>query len=300
MAWITDFLTRIFRRPSDSQESAESKAQTIPLEEPMARAVPARLLRHLEVGSAQSTGLERSHNEDALFTMVGSSDGEDALPDFGLFIVADGMGGHRSGEVASAISVRSVARYLTDRVLLRVMDLERDHEPGPFLDAVKEALLKANQAVVDRVPGGGTTLTVAMLLGRQMTIGHVGDSRAYILENNHLEPITRDHSQVNRLMELGLVSAEEAAVHPQRNILYRAIGQGANLEVDAFIHPIPSEGYLLICSDGLWGVVSDDEMQGIVENADSPQQACEELVEAANQGGGPDNITAVLVHFPPR
>jgi serine/threonine protein phosphatase PrpC len=300
MAWITDFLTRILRRTSDQQQSAESRAQTVPLEEPAPRVHSGRLPRHLEVGSAQSTGMERSHNEDALLTMVGSSDGEDALPDFGLFIVADGMGGHRSGEVASAISVRSVARHLTDRVLLRVMDLEHSHEPGPFLDAVKEALQMANHAVVDRVPGGGTTLTVAMLLGRQMTIGHVGDSRAYILQNDHLEPITRDHSQVNRLMELGLVSAEEAAVHPQRNILYRAIGQGANLEVDAFVHPIPSGGFLLICSDGLWGVVPDEEMLRIVEQADSPQQACEDLVRAANLAGGPDNITAVLIHFPPR
>ncbi len=299
MAWIKDLFTRIFGSSADHEPSPESRAGTLPFEARESRVLPDHLLRHLEVGSAQSTGMERSHNEDALFTLVGNSDGEDALPDFGLFIVADGMGGHRSGEVASAISVRSVARHLTDRVLLRVMDLEHEHEPGPFLDAVKEALQMANQAVVDRVPGGGTTLTVAMLLGRQMTIGHVGDSRAYVLETDHLEPITRDHSQVNRLMELGLVSAEEAAVHPQRNILYRAIGQGANLEVDAFVHPIPRAGYLLMCSDGLWGVVSDEKMLEIVVGADNPQQACERLVAAANDAGGPDNITAVLIHFPP-
>jgi protein phosphatase len=138
-----------------------------------------------------------------------------------------------------------------------------------------------------------------MLLGRQLTVGHVGDSRAYIIKNNHAEVITRDHSQVSRLMELGMVSPEEAAVHPQRNILYRAIGQGANLEVDAFIQPIPNAGSLLICSDGLWGVVAEDEILRIIQEADHPQVACEQLVQAANDAGGPDNITAILIRFPP-
>jgi protein phosphatase len=298
MGSIRNLFNRIFRKAEPEQTKAQAQAETTPLREsPAGLAGPS--IRHLSVGSAQSTGIERSHNEDALLILVGNSDGEDSLPDFGLFIVADGMGGHRSGEVASAISVRSVARHLTERVLLRVMDLEHKREPGPFLDVIKQSLQLANQAVVEKVPGGGTTLTVAMLLGRQLTVGHVGDSRAYIIKNNHAEVITRDHSQVSRLMELGMVSPEEAAVHPQRNILYRAIGQGANLEVDAFIQPIPNAGSLLICSDGLWGVVAEDEILRIIQEADHPQVACEQLVQAANDAGGPDNITAILIRFPP-
>jgi serine/threonine protein phosphatase PrpC len=163
---------------------------------------------------------------------------------------------------------------------------------------VRNALEQANQRVVDRVPGGGTTLTLAVLLGTQMTIGHVGDSRAYVIANNHAKTITRDHSLVERLRELGQLTPEEAAAHPQRNVLYRAIGQGANLEVDVFTEPAPRDGYLLLCSDGLWGVVPDDDILRIVASSNHPQMACDELVRAANAAGGPDNITAVLVYFP--
>ena len=156
----------------------------------------------------------------------------------------------------------------------------------------------ANDAVVERVPGGGTTLTVVLLLGKYLTIGHVGDSRAYLISDNGLKVITRDHSLVERLRELGQLSEDEAAVHPQRNVLYRAVGQGGNLEVDVLSHPIPDSGYLLICSDGLWGVVPDPEIQSIILKAPHPQIACEQLIKAANSAGGPDNITAILVQFP--
>ena len=106
------------------------------------------------------------------------------------------------------------------------------------------------------MPGGGTTLTVAVILGSQVTLGHVGDTRAYLFEENGAHVITRDHSLVKRLEELGQLTPEEAETHPQRNVLYRAIGQGANLEIDVMTHPLPSGGMLLICSDGLWGVVT--------------------------------------------
>jgi protein phosphatase len=159
-------------------------------------------------------------------------------------------------------------------------------------------LEEANLAVVDRVPGGGTTLTVILLIGNQITIGHVGDSRAYAITRDEIRVMTRDHSLVKRLEELGQLTAEEADVHPQRNVLYRAIGQGANLEVDVLTQPAPCPGYLLLCSDGLWGVVPDPEIRKTVFAASDPQSACEELVRAANAAGGPDNITAVLIYFP--
>lgn len=253
---------------------------------------------HIIVGAAQSTGLERSHNEDALFVMQGNSAGEESLPNFGLFIVADGMGGHRAGEVASAISVRKVAHRITLETILHLFDSENSSETPPIQDMVRHALSDANDAVVERVPGGGTTLTVVLLLGKYLTIGHVGDSRAYLISDNGLKAITRDHSLVERLRELGQLSEDEAAVHPQRNVLYRAVGQGGNLEVDVLSHPIPDSGYMLICSDGLWGVVPDPEIQSIILKAPHPQIACEQLIKAANSAGGPDNITAILVQFP--
>ncbi|NIM92665.1 MAG: SpoIIE family protein phosphatase [Anaerolineales bacterium] len=260
--------------------------------------VPAGSERKILVGTAQSTGLERSHNEDALLIMQGNSAGEEMLPEFGLFIVADGMGGHRAGEIASAISVRQVAHRITQDTILNLFDGGNNADIPPLQEMLREALEDANTAVVERVPGGGTTLTAALLLGQQVTIGHVGDSRAYMISNDGIKALTRDHSLVERLKELGQLSEAEAATHPQRNVLYRAVGQGANLEVDVLSHPIPADGYLLVCSDGLWGVVPEEKIENIVLNNNDPQEACEKLVQAANAAGGPDNITAILVHFP--
>jgi serine/threonine protein phosphatase PrpC len=276
------------------------KLDTVPLDKPSTQLQGYALHdRNITVGTAQSTGLERSHNEDALFVMQGNSAGDHSFPSFGLFVVADGMGGHRAGEVASAISVRKVAHRITQETILHIFDGANNTDLPPIQELVRKALEDANDAVVERVPGGGTTLTAALLLGQQVTIGHVGDSRAYLISETGSKVITRDHSLVERLRELGQISEEEAANHPQRNVLYRAIGQGANLEVDVASHPIPHNAYLLVCSDGLWGVVPDPEIQRIVMNSVNPQMACEKLVQAANAAGGPDNITAILIHFPP-
>lgn len=292
-----DFLDRLLGKRT---RVAPDIIETAPLDPAMVKQVEKVALEkgRILVGTAQSTGLERSHNEDTLFVMQGNSEGEESLPNFGLFIVADGMGGHRAGEVASAISVRKVAHRITQDTILHLFDEQNSAEIPPIQDMVRQALEVANDAVVERVPGGGTTLTVALLLGNYLTIGHVGDSRASIISDNGSKAITRDHSLVERLRELGQLSEEEAATHPQRNVLYRAIGQGTNLEVDIVSHPVPSNGYMLLCSDGLWGVVEEDDIQNIILNSSHPQIACEQLIQAANAAGGPDNITAVLVQFP--
>jgi serine/threonine protein phosphatase PrpC len=295
MEWLKRLIALFSRKPAPEAHRIEEP----PVKAPAAE-IRVTANESIIVGTAQSTGIERSHNEDALLILTGTAIGQESLPEFGLFVVADGMGGHRAGEVASAISVRSVAQQLTERILLALLDLEDEVDVPPLQDLLREALEQANRAVVEQVPGGGTTLTVAVLLGHQVTIGHVGDSRAYIIANGTSEVITRDHSLVERLRELGQLTQEEAARHPQRNVLYRAIGQGANLEVDVVTHPAPSGGHMLLCSDGLWGVIGDAYILDIISNAPNPQDACRELVRAANAAGGPDNITAVLVQFPQR
>jgi protein phosphatase len=292
---IARFFSTLFRReapdhPLDDDVTAESPPERI-----VETALPSdRILS----GSSQSTGIERSHNEDALLLLNGFTLGTHSQSDFGVYIVADGMGGHRAGEVASAVSIRTVARRITEQTVLQLLNGDGEEETTPLQDQIKKALEEANLAVVDTVPGGGTTLTVAVLVGNHLTFGHVGDSRAYFIQDGKAEVITRDHSLVERLRELGQLSEEEAAVHPQRNVLYRAIGQGDNLEVDVFSMPTPKGGYLLICSDGLWGVVPDPTMLEIIHSATNPQKACEQLVQAANFAGGPDNISVVLVKFP--
>jgi serine/threonine protein phosphatase PrpC len=292
-----NILNRIFGK---KVSPAADKLDTVPFDKPSTLLQgQIKQNRYIIVGTAQSTGLERSHNEDALFVMQGNSAGDHSLPSFGLFVVADGMGGHRAGEVASAISVRKVAHRITQETILHLFDGANSADLPPIQELVRKALEDANDAVVERVPGGGTTLTAALLLGQQVTIGHVGDSRAYLISEKESKVITRDHSLVERLRELGQLTESEAANHPQRNVLYRAIGQGANLEVDVASHPIPHDAYMLVCSDGLWGVVPDSEIQRIVLGSANPQVACETLVQAANAAGGPDNITAIIIQFPP-
>jgi protein phosphatase len=293
-----DFFKRILGRKKPPVPPDGVK--TAPLDPMMvAPTMITPLQGRIRIGMAQSTGVERTHNEDSLFVLQGNAAGLEALPEFGLYVVADGMGGHRSGEVASAISVRAVSRRLFEDSILQLMSIDPVTDPVPLQDLMRMALEEANMAVVERVPGGGTTLTAVLHLGHQITVGHVGDSRAYILTDSEVHAITRDHSLVKRLEELGQLRPEEAEVHPQRNVLYRAIGQGANLEVDVFTLPIPRDSHMLLCSDGLWGVVPDQEILRIVSSSETPQEACDRLIDAANAAGGPDNITAVLVYFPP-
>jgi protein phosphatase len=137
-----------------------------------------------------------------------------------------------------------------------------------------------------------------VIAGGTVALAHVGDSRAYaIYPEGHIQVLTRDHSLVKRLVELGQITPDEAAIHPQRNVLYRALGQVEPLESEILSFPTPPAGFLLLCSDGLWGLIPDEEMRTYVTAAASPTQACQALVEAANAAGGPDNITVVLVQF---
>jgi PPM family protein phosphatase len=251
------------------------------------------------VGYATDVGQMREHNEDSLVIFQGIQLGDDASDPFGLFVLADGMGGQEAGEVASSLAARLVSHHILDRIYLPyLLDRAPDTDRAPVTEVLIAAVKKANQQVHDQVPGGGTTITCALILGRRAFIAHVGDSRAYLLTGYDVQQVTHDHSYVGRLLELGELSPEEAAVHPQRHVLYRAVGQGSNLDVDTYHQPLPPRSRLLLCSDGLSGTVSEQEMGRIVAAAGSPQEACERLVKAASDAGGPDNITAVLVEMP--
>jgi serine/threonine protein phosphatase PrpC len=249
----------------------------------------------LIVGSGQSVGKQRDHNEDSLFTFsMTIGNGTNSQP-LGLFIVADGMGGHQYGEVASNVAARTVASYLIRKFHPVIADATVTLDES-LQDIMQNAVKEAQRAVMKAAPGSGTTLTAVLVLGQQMTIAHVGDSRAYSVQpNGQVTLLTRDHSLVRRLEELGQITPDEAAIHPQRNVLYRALGQGEFLEADILTAPFPQQGYLFICSDGLWGVVPDGEILRIISEAKNIQSACHTLVAAANAAGGPDNISAVMV-----
>jgi protein phosphatase len=256
---------------------------------------PRRLL-----GIAQDTGRVRNHNEDTLMVFSGELGGLDPMPQFGLYVIADGMGGHSLGERASGVAARTFTHEVLAAFLPSLLARpDQDDIERPLLtDVVENSVLRANQTVHMHVPDGGTTLTAALVIGESLVLGHVGDSRAYLIHPSGCEQLTRDHSLVQRLKELGQITDEEAAVHPQRSVLYRAVGQGDGLEVDVISRRIDPGSRLMICSDGMWGLVPDHVILQIARNATGPQAAATALVEAANQAGGPDNISVIIVQFP--
>lgn len=248
-------------------------------------------------GSAQSVGMQRTHNEDSVvaFSLTMGSEGN-PIP-IGLFLVADGMGGYQLGEVASGITARTITNYLFRYIQPLISDPKQALQ-DPIQEIMKSAIQEAQSAVISSAPGSGTTLTAALVLGQQVTIGHIGDSRAYAIHmDNKVEILTRDHTLVKRLEELGQLSPSEAMVHPQRNILYRALGRGDILEPDVFTTHFPQPGYLMLCSDGLWSVVPDDNIAGVINQAPNLTSASQNLVSAANDAGGPDNISVVLAQL---
>jgi protein phosphatase len=254
----------------------------------------------VRIGWTTDVGQVRGQNEDALLILESYQEGDHPLPPFGFFAVADGMGGHQSGEIASSLAVRSATGYIVREIYQHTLS---DAEPSSARLSLQEALVgavnQANADVASTVPGGGTTLTCALVIGRRAYIAHVGDSRAYLALDGRLEQLTQDHSLVDRLMALGELTEEEAANHPQKNVLYRAVGQSGGLEVDTYFRSLPASARLFLCTDGLWGLVGDERMAEIITAADSPQDACDQLVVSANEAGGRDNITAILIELPP-
>src|SRR3954452_12506762 len=231
-------------------------------------------LRIVEYAGASDVGRQRESNEDALFV---------APP---MFAVADGMGGARAGEVASELATKAFEEHG-----------ESADPPERQLTALAQ---QANRSIYDlassddSLRGMGTTLTGAMVSDREVAIGHVGDSRAYRLRDGALEQLTRDHSLVAELERSGQISPEAAEHHPQKSIITRALGPEPDVEVDTYTVPARAGDVFLLSSDGLTGMVSDDELAAILGKAPSLEEAAASLVRAANQNGGKDNITVVL------
>jgi PPM family protein phosphatase len=297
---VTTLFQRLFKKNKPSLEAPQNDNQRDQSETPETIEMQGIELEHpqLIASFAQSIGKQRDHNEDALFTLTTALVSDTRLIPFGLYIIADGMGGHQHGEVASAVAIRAMAGHVIRELYLPLFNLI-DRPPRLSLQETMETgVEEANEAVLKKDLGGGTTLTAALILGERMTIAHVGDSRAYLIDmERNIEVLTRDHSLVSRLVELGQITLQEAAVHPQRNVLYRALGQGEPFVPDIITAPLPNPGYLLLCSDGLWGVVEQEEILDIIFSTPTPEQACQKLIQVANTAGGPDNISVILVRM---
>ena len=236
-------------------------------------------------GVATDIGRVRKVNEDNFF--IGTDE------NFPYIVVADGMGGHRAGEVASRMAIEVIDTELTK-------NLNTDLDYVEVGEVIRQAFISANSAIYTyskanfKVMGMGTTLTLAMVYQNKIIIAHVGDSRVYALSNKAIKQITKDHSYVQELVQRGEITKEQAKNHPQKNYITRAMGVEDIIKVDIIIKPYNGEK-LVACSDGLTNMLDDDEIFDIINGATDSQTAAETLVEKANEAGGYDNITVAVM-----
>jgi serine/threonine protein phosphatase PrpC len=249
----------------------------------------------LQVGLASDAGRIRDRNEDASlawqFTLA--QHGQAPLS-AGLFVIADGMGGHLLGEQASALAVRAASNHVISQLCLPLLSADEGMaNQAPINEVLETGMRIAHQTLSRRLPEAGTTMTMALVLADSIYIAHIGDSRAYLGQRGHIRMLTKDHSMAARLLEMGQASPEEAA--SQRNILFKALGQGGEVEPDILYRDLDQGQFLLLCCDGLWGMLSDEEILTIVQAAPTPDLACQGLVACANEKGGQDNISVIVV-----
>jgi protein phosphatase len=230
----------------------------------------------LLVGSRTDVGLVRDHNEDSLLVMPP------------LYVIADGMGGHAAGEVASEIAVHT----FEDAGITEA-------DPG----ALRRAVIESNNSIIEAAREGlgkigmGTTLTAAVIEESQLLIAQVGDSRAYLLQNGRLRQVTRDHSYVEELISSGHITRAEARTHPKRSIITRALGSDPTVLPDLYEMRIHGGDRLLLCSDGLSSMLDIGVIQSVLAENPDPQKAADALIDAANEAGGHDNITVIIVNI---
>ena len=263
-------------------------------------------------------GLKRNLNEDRVWAEVYNPSEGDPI---GLFIVCDGMGGHLGGECASHWAPETIKRDLSDyfcpkdpRATVKLTEEEiathhnQEHATRKSVitkaeNRVQSAIQDANDVVYEyarqkpeEAGDAGTTVTLAFLQGSRAVIANVGDSRTYLLRDNQLQQITKDHSLVARLVENGQISPDEIYTHPQRNVIYRSLGQNQQVQIDTFIETVLPGDFLLLCSDGLWEMIHDNKyIAELIVSSTDPAEACQKLIEAANNAGGEDNIGVVVV-----
>ena len=241
-------------------------------------------------------GKKRKGNEDSLFVN----------PDQNLFVVADGMGGHAAGEVASRVAVDAINEFVLltsgdDEITWPFgLDESISYDGNRLKTAIRFANRKVLEATRERTEYEGMATTVAAVLvdGTSANIGHVGDSRVYRVRDGRIEQLTSDHSWVNEQIESGVISAEQARSHPLRNVVTRALGGKPDLQVDMQVHRLEPGDVLLLCSDGLTTMITDEDIARLVAEAGADlEKAARALVAAANARGGEDNITVLLLRF---
>lgn len=256
-------------------------------------------LTKTEVGQASHVGLVRALNEDTLLTLELRLGRSPAGISFGLYAVADGVGGHEAGEIASNLALRMLAESIVKSLLLpRLRPEMHSLFQESTLQILAEGVEAANNEVYSQAQAKGnnmgTTLAAVLIVDTTVYIANVGDSRIYLLEGAQLRQVTTDHSLVASLVAAGEITSKAIYTHPQRNIVTRCLGMRQDIEVDIFVEELKPGDSLLACSDGLWEMVRDDKINEVLLQSSSPQLACEQLVELSNRNGGVDNVSVIV------
>lgn len=302
---MSDLISDLFGGKKENHERENtpplsSELPTQPYDSGLMESItPNAAVKPFQIGTASSVGIQRDHNEDSLFALSTVLISNRLAVPAGLFIVADGMGGHEHGEKASELAVQAMAGSVIPQLMLPALGLENETSEKQLLEIMSKGIHSAHKSIQENASGGGSTLTGLLILGKIVTIAHIGDSRAYHFDSrSDSRVLTTDHSLVKRLEDLGQITPDEAATHPQRNVLYRALGQVEQVDADLISTTLPTSGHLMVCSDGLWGLVSDQEMSRIIASTATPQETSQQLIKAANAAGGPDNISVIIIQIP--
>ncbi|MBA2682704.1 MAG: serine/threonine-protein phosphatase, partial [Ktedonobacteraceae bacterium] len=251
------------------------------------------------VGTRSDPGIKRKYkpNEDSLFAAQGLLSPSSLPQLFGLFVVADGMGGHANGEDASQLAIQTIANYILPR-LTQPSAMKDEEYIQLLVEGIQQANLAVHQNNVQQHGDMGTTVTATLLVDTTAYVANVGDSRTYLYRPSEgLKKVTVDHSVVASLVEAGIIKPDDIYTHPKRNQIYRSLGEKAAVEVDSFTVQLQAGDKLLLCSDGLWDMVRDPQIEAVIKNTDpNPTVTGEALIQSALNGGGEDNVSVIVVH----
>ena len=243
------------------------------------------------IGLLTDIGKKRQVDEDAILAIESMSGIESKSSQKFLLVLADGMGGHSKGEVASKIVVNTIAEKISPAMLSQTN----------YASEINKSIQEANQRILQytsdhpETEGMGSTVVCAVVDGKTVHLANVGDSRIYVISKEEIRRVTKDHSYVQELIDKGEISEEEALVHPKKNVIIRAVGIYSDIKVDTMKLTLDDDESLLLCCDGQLIHVEDKEIQEVVLEADGPQEACKKLVDLANERGGEDNISVILL-----
>jgi PPM family protein phosphatase len=254
----------------------------------------------IESGKSSDKGMVRQSNEDSLVTLELFFKTDAGTTFTGLYAVADGMGGFEDGEIASKIAIRTLSETVTKSLVMPALpeksdSVSRELTPKLLGNAIQTANREVFQLSQKTRKGLGTTLTSLLLVGSDAVIANVGDSRIYLFREGILRQLTVDHSLVAKLVASGELKQEEVYTYPYRNIITRCLGTEPDIEIDLSFEEMKTGDIFLLCSDGLWEMIRDDNIRKVLEQPVHPQAACEQLVQTANQNGGADNISVIVV-----